>query len=148
MVLDSDAKNVHVGRRKGFPIYYGSPDREEVLEAVGMKRAVSVIVTIPDREEAVKTVRRIHEMYPNTPIIARGWDRSHVKALEEAGANVAIAEAFEVSMQMGVTILRAVGVADLEIERIIQSFRNEGYDMQLGENAIANVEPSGNSSTS
>ncbi|NDF13104.1 MAG: potassium transporter [Proteobacteria bacterium] len=134
VALDSDAKNVHEGRVKGFPVYYGATDRIEVYQSVGIERAVAVIVTSRDRQEAKRAVTAVRSFFPNMPIIARGWDHSHVKDLEAAGATFAIAEAFEVSMQLGSTILNAMGFAEPEIERIIQDFRLERYSPQSREN--------------
>ncbi len=127
IAIDSDAKNVHVGRTKNFPVFFGATDRVDMLQTVGIDRALAVIVALKDKDEAKKAVKAIHENYPDLPIIARGWDRAHVRDLESAGATYAVAEAFEVSMQLGSTILKAMGVPDPEIERVIGQFRTGNY---------------------
>jgi CPA2 family monovalent cation:H+ antiporter-2 len=129
LAVDSDTKNVHVGRSTGFPVFFGAPDRVEVLQSVGIERALAVIVTLRDQEDARKVVETVHKNYPDMPIIARGFDRTHVRVLESAGATFAVGEAFEVSIQLSTTILKALGVAEPEIDRIIGKFRNESYTL-------------------
>jgi hypothetical protein len=50
-----------------------------------------------------------------------------VQKLEKAGANLAVAEMFEASLQLGGALLKEVGISDHEISRIIDIFRAEDY---------------------
>ena len=47
--------------------------------------------------------------------------------LERLGANVAVAEMYETSLQLGGALLKYAGVDDAEITRVIQTFRDEDY---------------------
>ena len=52
-----------------------------------------------------------------------------MQKLEAAGANLAVAEMFEVSLQLGGALLKAVGVKESEVSRITDIFRAEDYAM-------------------
>jgi CPA2 family monovalent cation:H+ antiporter-2 len=127
IALDTDAKKVHQGRQEGFPIYYGSVERPEVLNSIGIKRANSIIVAINERRACKEAIISIRKMYPDIPIIARAWDRANARELEAVGATKARAEAFESSLQLGKATLECVGVPQHEIDRLIKQFRAEGY---------------------
>lgn len=129
IALDIDAKKVHEGRQEGYPIYFGSVERPEVLKSIGIERANSVIVAINDRKACKNAVISIRKMFPDMPIIARAWDRVNARELEAVGATKARAEAFESSLQLGKATLECVGVPEKEIDRVIKQFRAEGYGL-------------------
>ena len=103
--------------------------RVHVLNALGIGRARAVIVTHNDTRVALQTITTIRELNRDIPIIARAKNIEQVQKLEAAGANLAVAEMFEVSLQLGGALLKAVGITDLEVARILDIFRAEDYAM-------------------
>ena len=56
-----------------------------------------------------------------------------LEALKEAGATAVMAEAFESSLFLGGAILRASGVPEPEIERVLRQFREEELPVSVEE---------------
>ncbi len=93
----------------------------------GIARARAVIITHNDTRVALQAISVIRELNRELPIIARAKNIEQVQKLEKAGANLAVAEMFEVSLQMGGALLKALAVNEYEISRIIDMFRAEDY---------------------
>lgn len=132
VALDMQIGTVARAKKIGLPVYYGDSSRREVLNAVGIERASSVIVTLKDPVAAENAVRAIRAAAPQLPIIARALDLSRVLLLEKAGANVAVSEMFETSLQLGGALLRSLGITDQEIVRIMKLFRDRDYALAQG----------------
>jgi len=127
VAIDMDSYMVSRERKGGVPVYYGDSARAHVLNALGIKRAKAVIITHNDTRVALQTITTIRDLNTDIPIIARAKNLDQVQKLERAGANLAVAEMFEVSLQMGGALLKSIGVSDHEITRIIDIFRAEDY---------------------
>lgn len=125
--VDIDSFLIAKERKAGMPSYYGDSTRMHVLNALGIERARAVIITHADIRVALQTIHTIREKYPAIPIIARARNIEQVRKLETAGANLAIAEMFETSLQLSGALLKELGVSDMEITRIIELFRAEDY---------------------
>jgi CPA2 family monovalent cation:H+ antiporter-2 len=69
----------------------------------------------------------VRDLNMDLPIVARARNIEQVHKLEKAGANLAVAEMFEVSLQLGGSLLKEIGVSDHEVNRIIEIFRAEDY---------------------
>lgn len=136
IALDVDPRKVRVGRKKGFAVFYGNADNLDILKSVGMGRARAAVVTQRERDQCVSTIHAIRKAYPNIPIIARAIDRANAQELKEAGASIAIAEAFESSLALGSAILKTSGIPNFEINRVIQEFRKDEYPISLEEYAL------------
>ncbi len=127
VAIDMDSYMVSRERKGGVPVYYGDSARAHVLNALGIKRAEAVIITHNDIRVALQTIATVRDLNADIPIIARAKNLDQVQKLERAGANLAVAEMFEVSLQMGGALLKSIGIADHEITRIIDIFRAEDY---------------------
>lgn len=132
IALDMGIGTVTKAKKIGLPVYYGDGSRREVLHAIGVERAQAAIVTVNESVAAEAMVRSLRSVMPAMPIIARGHDLNRVLALEAAGANVAISEMFETSLQLGGALLKSLGIADQEIGRIVQIFRDSDYALARG----------------
>lgn len=129
VAIDIDSFQTARERKRGIPVYYGDTTRVHVLKALGIARARAVIVTHNDTRTALQTITTIRELNRDIPIIARAKNLEQVQKLEAAGANLAVAEMFEVSLQLGGALLKSAGVTDIEVNRIIEIFRAEDYAM-------------------
>lgn len=129
VAIDTDSFLTARERKRGTPVYYGDTTRVHVLNALGVQRARAVIVTHTDSRVALQTIHTIRELNRDLPIIARARNMDQIHKLEEAGANLAVSEMFETSLQLGAALLRSVGVTDFEVTRILDIFRAEDYAM-------------------
>jgi monovalent cation:H+ antiporter-2, CPA2 family len=127
VAIEMDSFLVARERKMGIPVYYGDSARMHVLNALGIQRARAIVITHSDVRIALQTIHTIRELNHDIPIIVRAKNIEQVQKLEKAGANLAIAEMFETSLSMGTALLKSIGVADLEIARIIDLFREEDY---------------------
>ena len=127
VAIDMDSYLVAKERKGGLPVYYGDATRAHVLNALGIHRARAVIVTHNDTRVALHTIATVRELVHDIPIIARAKNIEQVQKLEKAGANLAVAEMFETSLQLGGALLKSIGIADYEVSRIIDVFRSEDY---------------------
>ena len=127
VIIDIDSFLVSRERKTGKPIYYGDAARVHVLKALGIERARALIITHNDTRVALQTIGVVREVNRDLPIIARARNIEQVQKLEKAGANLAVAEMFEVSLQLGGALLKELNIADHEISRIIDIFRASDY---------------------
>ncbi|MDX2113384.1 MAG: monovalent cation:proton antiporter-2 (CPA2) family protein [Alphaproteobacteria bacterium] len=127
VAVDMDSFQVARERKNGVPVYYGDTTRMHVLSALGVARARALIITHNDTRVALQTISNLRETHPDLPIIARARNIEQVQKLEKAGANLAVAEMFETSLQLGGALLKSLGISEMEISRIIELFRAEDY---------------------
>jgi len=127
VAIDMDSFLVARERKAGTPVYYGDTTRAHVLNALGLARASAVIITHNDTRAALHTIATVREMHYTLPIIARAKNIEQVQKLEKAGANLAVAEMFETSLQLGGALLKSLGIGEFETNRIIDIFRAEDY---------------------
>lgn len=132
IALDMQISTVAKAKKIGLPVYYGDGSRREVLQAIGIERASAAIITINNPAVAQNAVHSIRDASPQIPVIARAHDVRTMIALEKAGANVAVSEMFETSLQLGGSLLKYIGVADQEISRILGIFRDRDYALAQG----------------
>jgi CPA2 family monovalent cation:H+ antiporter-2 len=125
--IDMDSFLVAKERKAGVPVFYGDTTRIHVLNALGIGRARALIITHTDVRVALQTIAVVREINPELPIITRAKNIEQVQKLERAGANLAVAEMFEVSLQLSGALLKHLGVNEYEISRIIDMFRAEDY---------------------
>lgn len=127
IVIDSDSSNVREGRKNGKPVLFGDATKRDILNAVGLKRAKAVLITMNDRRASSRLAALISQEQPSLPIIARAWDTEHVKQLEKNGAKLAVAEAYELGLVMAASALDATGTEQAELDRTLKSFRSDDY---------------------
>lgn len=141
VIIDIDSFMVSRERKNGLPIYYGDTVRVHVLKSLAIERAKALIITHNDIRVGIQTITAVRDLNLDLPIIARARNIDQVQKLEKAGANLAVAEMFEVSLQLGGAVLKEIGVADHEISRIIDVFRAEDYSLtRTAENESAALE--------
>lgn len=132
IAVDAQVSTVLRARKIGLPVYFGDGSRQEVLRAIGADRARAAIITLNNADAAEFAVRSIRAGNAQLPIIARAKDLKDVLSLEAAGADIAVSEMFESSLQLGGALLKSIGVAELEITRILDLFRSGDYALARG----------------
>ena len=127
IALETNPDIVRKENARGSAVHYGDASRGRVLEAVGLGHAKAIIITHADPAQAGKTVLAVRALRKQIPIIVRAKNLQQVEWLERLGANVAVAEMYETSLQLGGSLLKHSGVDDVEITRVLQSFRDGDY---------------------
>jgi CPA2 family monovalent cation:H+ antiporter-2 len=130
--IDMNPNIIRIGKEKRQPVYYGDATRTETVRHLGILRARCAVITVNDYDAAERQIRAIRVVAPDIPVIARAHDLKQLLRLENAGANLAVSELFEASIQLGAALLRVLGIADTEITRITQVFRDRDYALARG----------------
>jgi len=137
--LDNDPHIVSACRKEGRSVYFGDTTRREVLNAVAIQKARAVVVTVNDFRTAYKTVTPLHNHRPDLAIIARANDLQHILRLEKAGASLAVSEKYEASLQVGAAVLKRMEIADHEISRITELYRDRDYALTRANEVVSDT---------
>ena len=123
VVLDHEAEIIDLLRKVGVKTYFGDASRPDLLRAAGIAEARAFVVAIDDRERAVQMVEHVRRNYPDVTILARAYDQNHLYLLKKAGADVAVREMFNSSLELGAEVMKALGVHPFRVHRMAQAFR-------------------------
>ena len=111
------------------PIFYGDASQASVLEHlnVGAARVMAIVISDPAAVRAATLAARV--LNPNLHIIARTRFLAEVGPLQNLGANEAIAEEFESSLEVFSRVLGNYLVPRQDIANFVAHVRAENYDM-------------------
>lgn len=107
IAVDVDAHSIAQAVEDGIDAYFGDATRPDVLLAMGLPEANSLIVAVDSPVKAVQIVSLVHYTLPDLKIYARAWDGEHAADLERAGASVTIAELTPLAVQMADLVVGA-----------------------------------------
>ena len=79
-------------------------------------------MALDDKDAAIKLVRYARKERPDLHIIARAYDRVHVYALYQAGANDIVREMFDSSLRAGRYALENMGLTEFEAAEAQKTF--------------------------
>ena len=128
VVLEHDAGIIERMRRVGIRSYFGDASRPDLLHAAGIDEAAAVVVAIDDRGRAVGLVEYLRRELPDLCILARAFDVDHLYLLRTAGADVALREVFDASLELGAATLTALGRHPFEVEKLKRAFRKHDLE--------------------
>jgi monovalent cation:proton antiporter-2 (CPA2) family protein len=132
--IDLDAELIDVSKRFGIKVYFGDGRRMDILRAAGIDHASLLIFAIDGAWDPVATLAPIQTEWPNLPILARAFDRTHLLQLRRAGVETVMRETFESGVAMGRQALAVLGTPDAVVTAIETEFRrrdSERLDLQL-----------------
>ncbi|MCF7970679.1 MAG: monovalent cation:proton antiporter-2 (CPA2) family protein [Methylococcaceae bacterium] len=127
VALDSDAAIVKKEHANGFPVFYGDVRNPEVLKSIGAGHAKVIVATVNDPEATEKLVASLCAAYPDMKIFVRGHSLTQCRELRSLGADGAVSEYVEVSIELARMALNNVGVSKQEQERVLGGFRKKYY---------------------
>lgn len=81
-----------------------------------------MVLALDDKDAAIKLVRYARKERPDLNIIARAYDRVHVYALYQAGANDIVREIFDSSLRAGRYALENMGLTEFEAAEAQKTF--------------------------
>ena len=127
VAIEYETTRVTEARAKSLPVFYGDATRPEMLRAVGAGRARAAVVTMDDPAAAERAVHLLNQHHPHLHIFVRARDSGHRRRLEAAGATGIVHETFEMSLQLGGSVLRRLGTPDERVQEIITEHRADDY---------------------
>ena len=122
VVLDRASQQIDNMRLVNIKSYYGDATNPELLHAAGIEEAELFVLAIDDQEQALTLVRYLRDCHPQLKILARAFDRGHLYALREAGADFVISETYYSALELGKQALGALGKSEADAERLAAAF--------------------------
>ena len=129
VVVELNPDTVRQEQAKGEPIIYGDASQEAVIEHAAVKRARVMVIVISDPIATNRIVHTARRLNPKLYIIARTRFISQIEPLYEVGADEAIPEEYEASIEVLVRVLAKYLVPRGDIERLVAEFRADHYSM-------------------
>jgi glutathione-regulated potassium-efflux system protein KefB len=127
VALDFNASIVEKERLNGHPVFYGDARKPELLEAVGTKSALMIIVTLNDSQAAEQVVSSLRKAHGEIDIYARGNSLAQCRKLRVLGATGAVSENVEASLQLADLALKNSGLEADKRDALIGNFRQTYY---------------------
>jgi len=109
----------------GVKSYYGDASRPVLLHAAGIESTKAIVIAIDDRERSIEMLEYVRRHYPQIKTLARAYDVNHLYLLNKAGADVAVHELFDASLEIGKEALKVVGMLPFKVEKMSQAFRRQ-----------------------
>lgn len=131
--FDLDPSLVMNGFKAGKKVLYGDGSQPMVLSTAGIENPKAFVVTYSDKEMCFKTVERLREAFPNTPILSRSVDMEEYYHLLEAGASKVVPEERDTSLLIGSSLLTDLGFDSGIIRRLIDNLRAD-IDLEIQDN--------------
>ncbi len=125
VAVEADIDSVKTARNAGHPILFGDATRSELVDRLDLGNARALILTMDDPVLSVRLARRVRQLHPDLPIIARARDPRHAAELYKAGVTDAVPETLESSLQLSEAVLVDLGVAMGPVIASIHEKRDE-----------------------
>jgi CPA2 family monovalent cation:H+ antiporter-2 len=119
IALDTNPREVAAGRKRHHPVYFGNAAQPDLLETVGIARAIALVITLHEPEEASILTKLVRHAYPHLPVLARAHDRLHLAELQTLGATYAVPELEVSTKRMMAQLMQALGRPEEEIRRVM-----------------------------
>jgi CPA2 family monovalent cation:H+ antiporter-2 len=130
LVLELNGATVQEARGDGERIIYGDATSPESIEAAGVSRALAIVSLLSDPDATRRMVTLVRQHVPSIQIIARTRYRLEAERLQREGANVAVAEELEASLEVLAQLLARLDIAGNVIEPLLNVFRRESVTLR------------------
>ncbi len=111
LAIEADVDAVARARHRGYNVRYGDAARSRFLDRFSDMPLAGIVLTMDDPVQQLALTRALRAQYPDLAIVTRARDAGDAAALYRAGANDAVPEALEGSLQMAEALLVDIGVA-------------------------------------
>ena len=129
VAVDMNPSLVASARERGVELLYGDATRPAFLDYLGVARAHAVVVAISDASATRQIVAQARGMNPSCTIVARTRYQHEVESLLEVGADVAIPEELETSIEIVTRLLTTYLIPRSEIEAFTAELRAGQYEV-------------------
>lgn len=131
VILDLNGTSVREAREAGEPIFFGDATSGDTLRAAGVGRARAVVAVLSDPYASLRAVQTVHALNPEVPLIVRTRYAAEADALRRAGAQVAVAEELEASLEVLAQTFGRLDIPGNVIEVLLDGFRRESSGMRV-----------------
>jgi CPA2 family monovalent cation:H+ antiporter-2 len=123
IALDTDPTHVSQARADKLPVFYGDASRLDMLKRAHIGSCAAVVVTMDNPAAAERIVGEIRKYWPLVNVYARARDKGHAHRLVAAGANTAVPETIEGSLQLAGRVLSGLGGTEEAVRRRLEHQR-------------------------
>lgn len=127
VALDLDPALVREAWEAGERVYYADATHIDNLEKAGLQRARAVVLTYNRNAQASRIIEVIRQHRQDIPVIVRTQDDEQMEELLTAGATEVLPASMLASLNMADRLLRYFGVADEEIEEMLNKASADHY---------------------
>ncbi|MBL4673251.1 MAG: cation:proton antiporter [Arenicella sp.] len=128
-LIDHDGDHIEFVRPFGNKVYYGDAADTELLRTAGAETADVVLICIDDREKATETAENLKQHFPNTKVIARARNRTHMFDLMALDIDFIERETVRGSLAMGRRALEFLGVSEERSIELSDMFLEHDYKL-------------------
>jgi CPA2 family monovalent cation:H+ antiporter-2 len=128
-IVDLNPVTAVEAEARGVPFLYGDLGQPEVQERAGIHEAKLLVVAINDADASVRIVQQAKLASPSLPILARARYLFEADSLEDAGADVVVAEEVESALVIVQRVARQCGIPEEEASLQAERLRTLGSDM-------------------
>jgi len=124
-LIDKEPEMIEVAGSFGTKVYYGDGMRLDLLRIAGAETAKAILFCNDNKDEGLtrEAVSRVLEAFPQAAVLVRAFDRVHLMKFDGLDLKFAQRELFESAVTMGRAALKAVGVAQEEVDRVDREYR-------------------------
>jgi len=115
VAVDLDPHRIAQARGSGLPVYYGDITRPEILAAVHVETARSIVLTVSEPATTGQLVALVSYIFPDLKVYARARDDAHAAELRKMGAHIVVPELKETGFALARSLIGALGDAIPEI---------------------------------
>jgi CPA2 family monovalent cation:H+ antiporter-2 len=124
-VIDLNLPAVQALKLQGIDAIYGDASNREVLQAAGLDRAASFILSASSLPRADEVIRLAKQINSNIRVFARAVYVNEIAALKSAGADIVFSGEGEVALAFTVAVLGDLGATPDQIDRERERVRRE-----------------------
>lgn len=136
IALDTSVETIELTRSfGGMPVFYGDPQRPEILHAAKVDQAEFFVIAMDDPEINIKTAELVRNLYPHMKIIARARNRQHVHRLVDLDASP-VRETFYSSLEMSRRTLVGLGLSQAQADARINRFKTHDQQVLAAQHAV------------
>ena len=127
-IVSAYSSNNNIEGTSAFPVFYGDPVKSILLVEPALKKAKLAIITVNSTHDAIELVSAIRDLFPDIRIIARGHNSQACASLIKCGADEAISENIEVSLEISELIINNSTIPVDNTKQLIYEFRENYYN--------------------
>jgi len=125
LAVDSDVDAVGAAKKEGYDALFGDVAHPELIDKIKTREPSAFILTMDNPVLVRRLARKLRNVFPDLPIIARARDTIHAAELYRAGVTDAVPETLEASLQLSEAALVDLGVAMGPVIASIHEKRSE-----------------------
>lgn len=129
IIVELNPETVRREREKGEPIIQGDASQDTVLLHAGITKCAVLVIVISDPNATKRIITTARALNRSVHIICRTRFLSEVESLHVLGADEAIPEDYEASMEIITRVLTKYFVPRNELDDIVDHIRSDHYGM-------------------